>query len=278
MNMKDRFYEEINKSRSDAAKNSVFLKVERYNKLIDDVMYAKTCDKKEPRMYWLLKRYDILEVQNKRKLIFPMTADDVNVLYYVTDEELYDVIHNAHVSIGHGGRDRMIKELSRKFKNITRHDVEIYLQLCEPCEQKRKGVRKGIVVKPMVFSEFNSRCQVDLIDFQSQPDGDFKFIMVYQDHLTKFVVLNALKTKRAEEVAHKLIDIFTLLGAPSILQSDNGREFANNIVSNLKEFWPDLHIVHGKPRHSQSQGSVERANQDIENMLTTWMQDNNNCH
>lgn len=276
--MKDRFYEEINKSRSDAAKNSVFLKVERYNKLIDDVMYAKTCDKKEPRMYWLLKRYDILEVQNKRKLIFPMTADDVNVLYYVTDEELYDVIHNAHVSIGHGGRDRMIKELSRKFKNITRHDVEIYLQLCEPCEQKRKGVRKGIVVKPMVFSEFNSRCQVDLIDFQSQPDGDFKFIMVYQDHLTKFVVLNALKTKRAEEVAYKLIDIFTLLGAPSILQSDNGREFANNIVSNLKEIWPDLHIVHGKPRHSQSQGSVERANQDIENMLTTWMQDNNNCH
>lgn len=32
--------------------------------------------------------------------------------------------------------------------------------------------------------------------------------------------------------------------------------------------------MHGKPRHSQGQGSVERANQDIENMLTTWMQDN----
>ncbi|CAH2245620.1 KRAB-A domain-containing 2-like [Pelobates cultripes] len=33
-------------------------------------------------------------------------------------------------------------------------------------------------------------------------------------------------------------------------------------------------MVNGKPRHSQSQGSVERANQDIENMLTTWMADN----
>ncbi|KAL4131799.1 hypothetical protein QTP88_009055 [Uroleucon formosanum] len=39
--------------------------------------------------------------------------------------------------------------------------------------------------------------------------------------------------------------------------------------------WPELTIVHGKPRHSQSPGSVERANQDIENMLTTWMQSNN---
>ena len=38
--------------------------------------------------------------------------------------------------------------------------------------------------------------------------------------------------------------------------------------------WKDLKIVHGKPRHSQSQGSVERANQDIENMLATWLQDN----
>ncbi|XP_072375773.1 KRAB-A domain-containing protein 2-like [Diabrotica undecimpunctata] len=34
--------------------------------------------------------------------------------------------------------------------------------------------------------------------------------------------------------------------------------------------WDELKIVHGKPRHSQSQGSIERANQDIEKMLTTW--------
>jgi len=34
-------------------------------------------------------------------------------------------------------------------------------------------------------------------------------------------------------------------------------------------------IVHGKPRHSQSQGSVERANQDIQNMLIIWMQTSN---
>jgi hypothetical protein len=42
--------------------------------------------------------------------------------------------------------------------------------------------------------------------------------------------------------------------------------------------WPELKIVHGKPRHSQSQGSVERANQDVQNMLITWMQTNNTRH
>ena len=39
----------------------------------------------------------------------------------------------------------------------------------------------------------------------------------------------------------------------------------------LKQMWPDLVIVHGKPRHPQSHGSVERFNCDIRDMLTAWL-------
>ena len=38
--------------------------------------------------------------------------------------------------------------------------------------------------------------------------------------------------------------------------------------------WPDLAIVHGKPRHPQSQGSVEQSNADIHGMIVSWMRDN----
>ncbi|XP_043473980.1 KRAB-A domain-containing protein 2-like [Leptopilina heterotoma] len=120
----------------------------------------------------------------------------------------------------------------------------------------------------------NSRCQVDLIDMQVQADREYRFIMVYQDHLTKFVLLRALQTKRAEEVAHHLTDIFLTFGAPCILHSDNGREFVNSVIKELATLWLELKLVNGKPRHSQSQGSVERANQDIEKMLASWMLDN----
>lgn len=48
-----------------------------------------------------------------------------------------------------------------------------------------------------------------------------------------------------------------------ILQSDNDREFVNQIIDDLKEMWDTLKIVHEKSQHSQSQRSVERANQDI---------------
>ena len=154
----------------------------------------------------------------------------------------------------------------------------LYLNLCETCQKKANHKRKGLVIRPIISDEMNSRAQIDLIDMQSQADKDFKFIFVYQDHLTKFVQLRPLKTKRAEEVAYTLLDIFTILGAPSILQSDNGREFCNQVIEEICAMWDGLKIVHGKPRHSQSQGSVEQANQDVENMLSSWLLDNNTAH
>ena len=124
----------------------------------------------------------------------------------------------------------------------------------------------------------NSKAQVDLIYMQSQPDGDLIWIHVYQDHLTKFVQLRPVMSKCAPEIAYQLLDIFSIFGAPSTLQSNNGREFMNSVITELSAMWDGLKIVHGKPRHSQTQGSVERANRDIEDMLITWLQSKSTTH
>ncbi|XP_050293792.1 KRAB-A domain-containing protein 2-like [Anthonomus grandis grandis] len=100
-------------------------------------------------------------------------------------------------------------------------------------------------------------------------------LAIGHDGPLRFVKIRPLTSKRAEEVAKSLVDIFCIFGAPSILQSNNGREFANHVIEELCTMWSGLKIVHGKPRNSQSQGSVERANQDIQNMLMTWMDDEN---
>ena len=147
------------------------------------------------------------------------------------------------------------------------------------------------------------RGQVDLIDFQSCKDGEFTFLMNFQDHGTKFLHLRPLKSKHAANVAEELSKIFFTFGAPRILQSDNGREFVAAVIhelglqktlqkNNYKFFiffsffifvcsvslWPHCKIVHGRPRHPQSQGSVERANADVENMIRAWMIDNNSTN
>ena len=197
-------------------------------------------------------------------------------LYYVTVEEMFDILKISHITTGHGGRDRMLKEVKKKYANISVQIIELFKSLCIQCQKKRvRPKTTGVVVRPILTQDFSCRGQVDLIDMQSLSYNGYRWIMVYQDHLTKFCVLRAIKSKRPVEVASQLLDIFLLFGAPAILQSDNGNEFTANVIGELKQFWPELKMVHGKPRYPQSQGSVERANGDIKDMLVAWLADNN---
>ena len=50
-------------------------------------------------------------------------------------------------------------------------------------------------------------------------------------------------------------------------QSYNGLEFVANVISELVKQWPGTKIIRGRPRHPQSQGGVERGNQDLEDKL-----------
>ena len=57
----------------------------------------------------------------------------------------------------------------------------------------------------------------------------------------------------------------SLFGLPKIQQSDNGREFVNEIVKETLTLWPGhVVIINGRPRHSQSQGLVEKGNHCVE--------------
>lgn len=247
-----------------------------YKNLISAVEEAKARTKKTYTDYRRLKRYDVLSISESKKLIRPLLENEKNIKYYVHKEQLFDIIHAAHLETGHGGKHKLEKNIKTKYVNITREVILDYLELCLICKKKKAHSKKGTVVKPLVFKEINQRdFQVDLIDMQTSQDGEYKFILNYQEHLTKFVCLRPLKTKTAAEVAYNLIDVFCLIGAPSVLQSDNGREFCNSVTEEFKNMWPDLKIVHGKPRHSQSQGSVERANRDVQDILVAWMEENN---
>jgi hypothetical protein len=66
------------------------------------------------------------------------------------------------------------------YSPIPSEALQVYLSLCESCELKKAKVKKGLVVKPILSSEMNYRCQVDLIDMQAQEYDGFRFIMVYQ--------------------------------------------------------------------------------------------------
>ena len=161
--------------------NNVFITNERYGNLVEKIKGLKSFkEKKKPADYAILRKYDVISVGGLDKLISPVAENSTVVKYYASIEDVYSIIHDAHVRIGHGGRNRMKKELGIKYNNITTECIMIYLNLCRHCQEKASKKRKGLVVKPMVFNDMNCRGQVDLIDMQTQSVNDYKWILNYQ--------------------------------------------------------------------------------------------------
>lgn len=84
----------------------------------------------------------MLLVGGIKKLILPLSAQVTEVKYFVPNEELFEVLDNAHKECGHAGRDIMIKALSNKYANVTRECSTLYLGLCEACHKKKKHPKK----------------------------------------------------------------------------------------------------------------------------------------
>ena len=86
-------------------------------------------------------------------------------VYYPTIEDTYNIIRKANIATGHCGHDRMLKHLGQKYANITTDAVELFYSYCVVCQEKRKCPKTtGVVVKPILSSEFNSRGQIDLVE------------------------------------------------------------------------------------------------------------------
>ena len=73
------------------------------------------------------------------------------------------------------------------------------------------------------------------------PHGEYKWILHLVDHWSKFNLAFPLVQKSAKEVANALERWgFPVMGLPSILHSDNGREFVNKLIEEVLATWPGL--------------------------------------
>ena len=171
-------------------------------------------DKANKVKYGWVKRFKLETCDGEERMLDQKSGTEV-----VQMSRMFDVIHDVHMQMGHAGRNKMEAECKERYYNVQRAAIAIYLETCKTCELKKARPRDKTVTRPILTDDISRRGQVDLIDWAStRRSSGFRYILNYQDHLTKFVVLRPLKRKRAEEVAHHLLDIFCLFGAPNIIQ------------------------------------------------------------
>ena len=183
-----------------------------------------------------------------------------------------------------------------KHGNVTRDVCKLFTDVCPHCIIVMSRRKPTAGIQPIITVGMCVRGQADIIDFQSMPDGAFNYLLNYIDHGVKKLTCIPITSKRASCVAFALFTIFTETGPPSILQSDNGGEFSNHahdhvgrrlvledefidlVIQELKNLWPECQMVRGSPRHSESNGGVERVNQTVQRKLGGWMKTNKTNH
>nr|CAI5820684.1 unnamed protein product [Callosobruchus analis] len=192
-----------------------------------------------------LYNYDVVMSENIERLATPMGKGKI----YIHIEEAFDIIHGAHIGTNHGGVLRMLKILRRKYQNITRDMLRMYLETCAVCQTK---------------FDIGSRCHVDMIDMKKHQVDGYAYILVYHHH-TKLLQLRPLKSKQVDEVATAVLDIFAIFGVPSILHTSRSKNFTSCLVKEICKQWGQIKIISGKPTPKQAK-TVK-----IENMLPCWM-------
>ena len=151
------------------------------------------------------------------------------------------------------------------------------IQQQKPGRNKTKGA-----ARPIISNSFRDRVQVDLISFHHDPAVDhngveMRYILVTKDHCTTFIWLRAIPRKEATIVAAELRLLFHEIGFPLIFHSDNGTEFMASVLESIRKD-PFSYYVHGRPRTPSDQGSVERVNRDIQDLISLKIEEYKTVH
>ena len=138
-----------------------------------------------------------------------------------------------------------------------RQDISDEIKICGAC-QRFSTTRAGFEpARSIHAARPGDHYQMDLCQFPQSIEG-YKFCLVLVDLFTGFIMLKALSDKQMSTVARALWEIFSTIGIPRILQSDNGTEFSNKVLNSLCRLTgiPRRFI---SPYNPRSDGKVERT-------------------
>jgi len=137
-------------------------------------------------------------------------------------EDLFDAINEWHSANGHLGFERTWTYCQEKYWNVTQDHVDFFCKTCHACS-KSNPVTKKLTgsIKPIFSKNFRDRFQVDLVDFRRLRKRDpfgvlMRWVMTLKDHATGLTYVTALPRKQALLVAHKLQEVFGVIGYPKI--------------------------------------------------------------
>lgn len=179
-------------------------------------------------------------------------------------QEVLSLNHDLPMT-GHQGVDRTRARIKEKFYWYKMNEtIKAYVQACAICNKNKKPTRKA----KCPLSQYHAGVPLERvhIDFMGPlpetPKGNTN-ILVMVDQFTKWVEIIPLPSQTAEETARAMVDqVFTRIGCPLTIHSDQGRNFESSLFKSICEAF-HVHKTRTTPYRPCANGQVERFNRTI---------------
>jgi transposase InsO family protein len=103
--------------------------------------------------------------------------------------------------------EKCYQTLQDYYYGISEKAVAWVLDKCALCKLSSRNEGRA-TIKPIVAKHCMDRLVIDLMDFRSQADDGFKWILQIKDHFSRYVWAFAMKDKESATVGALLLDWF----------------------------------------------------------------------
>lgn len=189
--------------------------------------------------------------------------------------DVLKLLHDLPTS-GHLGVNKMTERVrARYYWKGWQEDVQDYCRSCRKCAERNPPPRKARAL--LETSEVGypmERVALDVLGPLPMTSRGNRYILVVSDYFTRWPEAYATENHKAPTVASKLVNEWvSRFGVMQHLHSDQGRDFESKIFQTMTEML-GVDKTRTTPYHPESNGLVERINRTLKDMLSKFVNEN----
>lgn len=208
-------------------------------------------------------------------LLYRKTREETQlVIPQVLRSKILNVGHTVPWA-GHLGKHKTLARISARFFWPGLYsEVSDYIKSCPECQLACSGGKVGrapLISLPIIDIPFE-RIAMDVVGPLEKSRSGNRFMLVICDYATRYPEVFPLRNVKAKQVATALLKLFSRVGIPREVLTDQGTNFRSQL---LKQVYRLLGIkaIKTTPYHPQTDGLVERYNRTLKSMLCKFVSD-----
>ncbi|KAL0176575.1 hypothetical protein M9458_028905, partial [Cirrhinus mrigala] len=182
-------------------------------------------------------------------------------------EAVLELAH-SHPMAGHLGPENTAQRVRDRF-HWPGLDAEVkrFCQACPTCQRTsaRKPPPSPLIPLPIIDVPFE-RIGMDLVGPLPKSARGHEHILVVVDYATRYPEAVPLRKATAKNIAQELFQLFSRVGIPTEILTDQGTPFMSRLMADLCRLLR-VKQLRTTVYHPQTDGLVERFNQTLKRML-----------